>query len=299
MPIPIYDLGDLPNLVTFNNLNINNPADPSDDTIQLLGANIVPQLNTATDAHPNDDGSEVSPVYRSMYILRLDGIVRGKTLPSLLDKCKALALAFDPALASTVTSPSTAGVLAMDFKSFTATADSAYTVVKRASTVAESGTILGYSVPSRYYVRSRAGVLTPSSAFTGLARPWSAELLMPDPRRYLQTLTTVSATPFTDAGDYPTWPTFTITMAGAGSATYTMTFNGHALVLNLSGLSNNDVVVVTPENHTITLNGVAAPTKYVSGDWTLFRVLPGSNTQTQSNTTNATTVITYRRAFCV
>jgi phage-related protein len=68
-----------------------------------------------------------------------------------------------------------------------------------------------------------------------------------------------------------------------------------SLVLNLSGLSNGNVVIVNMDARTITVGGTDTMSLYVSGDY--WMIEPGNNAIALANTTNATTVVSYRPAW--
>ena len=277
--------------VTYNGLTLNDPADPKDDTYEINTIVYGAQFDQTFDSDPAGDGSEVGNVRRSMLVVRMDGTLRAPSMAKFFDKKVAIAKAFDPALAAyknataSGVTPATWGVLPMDFS--TPTLDTA----NYAS---------GF-VPSRYYARAKSGVYVPTGQFTGEAGFFSVEMLVPEARRYLQTTSTRNGGGTLDnsLADYPSWPTLTITMAGAGSATYTITRTGTysttALVLNLSGLANGNVVTVDFAKRRIYVGTTETPSLYVSGDY--WEVEPTSQTVSITNTTNATSVVTWRRAW--
>jgi hypothetical protein len=271
-----------------NGLVLNNPSDEPNDTFELNAVITAAQFDTSIDSDPTDDGAIVSPAKRVLYVVRLDGTVRAPTLAKLYDKKQLLAASFDPSLASR-TYPSTDGFSAMTFSVPT-------------TDTTEYATGL---VSSIYYVRSRKEVVPIDSMYQGTAAFFSAELLLRDPRRYYgtaDTLGSVASGTADNEGDAPTWPILTLTMAGPGNVAFTMErvapLNGtKQLVLDLTGLSASDSVVVTFERGRITVNGSDAPERYVSGDF--FDLDPGENTITYTNFGNATRSLSWRRAWTI
>jgi phage-related protein len=152
---------------------------------------------------------------------------------------------------------------------------------------------------SRYYVRARVAPEPMVTSWTGWSAMFSLDLLVKDPRRYIQAALSVTGTG-TAANTLATtvsWPLVTITASGAGSATYSVanTTLSKTLTLNLSGLVNTNVVVVDMAKAKITKNGVETPSLYVSGNY--WPIQPGNNTITVTNGTNMTTVTSWRVAF--
>jgi hypothetical protein len=272
--------------IVYNGLTLNNAADPTDDTYEVNSVAVIPQLDTIEDPNMDDDGLEAYKVRKVRLIVTIDGTIRAPTIARLFDKMKAFNAAFDPGRL-THDNPATAGFLPMTFS--TPTLDTA-----------NYATGL---VPSRYFVRPRKMLVPVVSEYTGLAAFFRLELEAADPRRYLQTISTLNGAGAADntLADYRSFPVITITAAGAGSATYTISraaagYTTKQLVLNLSGLVNTDVVIVDMAAHTITKNGTATPSLYVSGSW--WEIEPLSNTITITNGTNMTTSTAWNRAFC-
>lgn len=276
--------------MSYNNLVLNNPNDTL--VAQATGADTY-EINTVagstafdylSEVNQQRDGLEVYPFRKISRIVTLRGIIRAQSIESLHDKIKALANAFDPAAIGFRNSNP---FLAFDFSVPTT----------------DTGNYASGLVPSRYYALPMRIPDPVIDYAVGRTASFDIVLLMKDPRRYLQTATTKTGGGAIDnsLADYRSWPTLTITMSGAGSATYTYqnaaTTNTYALVLNLSGCVNGDVVVVDMERRTITKNGTSTPSLYVSG--TYCQVETGTNTITITNGTNATSVLSFRRAFSI
>ena len=291
MSIAIYGEDDLVRLsVTYNGYNFNDPdADPL-NRCELNTVVIGNQYDQAIDADPSRDGSILGRARRSMKFVRLDATLRATTQASLFDQAQNLAVATDPALrsyrndtaASSLVAPMW-GVSALDFS--TPTAD---------TTNYSTGLI-----PSRFYARPRGSAPIPVSQYTGLGTFFTVEFLVPDPVRYWQTASSGAAGTIDNSlATAQSWPTVTIVMSGAGSATYTLTRTGtyhtNALVLDLSGLTT-ETVTVDMIRHKIYTDSTETPGLYVSG--TYFELEATSQTVAATNATNAATTIAWRRAF--
>ena len=264
--------------VTYNGLSLHVSTDPVDDTYELESCSIHTNFRSIADEKAYGDGLEIYEAWKVSKALRLTGRIKAPTYAKLFDKVETLAKTFDPALVSFLNA-STQGFIALDF-----------------TTLSVSG-----NLSCRYYARPLSSLDRTPSKFEGRSYLFDIPLICRDPRRYSQSLTTRTGNGTeSNTGDYPSPATLTITMAGAGSATYTArndaTVNDQSLVLNLSGLANLDVVVVDMDARTITKNGVDTMSLYVSGNyWTSIE--PGSNVIAYTNTTNATSVASYRRAW--
>jgi hypothetical protein len=278
--------------ISYNGVTLNSPTDSPTDTYEVNAVAVSPLLDSISDPNPDDDGTEAYGVRKVKLLITIDGTIRATSYGMFFDKCKMLAWAFDPARGSHEALTGQ-GFSALDF--YVPTMD---------LTTYTTGL-----VPSRYYARARAYHAPVISQYAGLASFFRLELECVDPRRYLQTESSVSGVGAkavdNSAADYRSYPTITITMAGAGSASWTMTRTGvgagwetKAFVIDLSGAVNLDVYVIDMAARSITKNGVAAPQLYVSGEW--FEIEPASQTVTYSNTTNySACVLAWRRAWCI
>lgn len=272
---------------TFNGLTINSPDDDPKDCIQI--DRITPQttVDSLIEPHQNREGSEAWGARKTGRTIQVLGSIRAPTLGRLHDQMKALAAAFDPDLATHV-SPDTQGFLPYDFDVPTLDTENYPTGL----------------VPSRYYVRALQ-VPEPSISYDGgYVAQFALMLFMHDPRRYLQTESTfgaVAGNADNTLADYRSWPSAIITMTGPGNvaATLTNATLGMSLVLNLSGLSAGDVVVVDMEQRFITLNGTASMGLYASGDY--WWMSPGvENALALTNTEGIDSwLVGWRPAFCL
>lgn len=267
--------------VTYNGLTLNNPSDPKDDRYELNIVVPTTAINVTVEPHPSSDGSEAYTPYRASRNIRLLGVIRAPSVAKLYDKMKSLAAAFDPAVVA-YNNP-TDSFLALDFS--TPTTD---------TTNFPSGL-----AACRYYARARTVPEPMVSVFGGWSAFFSIDLFVRDPRRYVQTASTVTGTgtAANTVADTVSWPTVTITATGAGSATYSVanTTLGKTLTLNLSGLVNGNTVTVDMARAKVSKNGVETPSLFVSGNY--WPIQPGNNTITVTNGTNVTTVTSWRPAF--
>lgn len=288
--------------ITYNGLTLNNPSDTltgatGPDTYEINSVVGKTNFDYISELNQQRDGMEVYPFRKVNRVETLRGTIRAPSQAKLHDKIKALANAFDPAKIAHDNDPTGANpnniFLAFDFSAPTT----------------DTANYASGLVPSRYYALPLVIPEPVIDMSTGFAGFFDVTLLMRDPRRYWQTLSTQAgaATIDNSLGDYMSWPTLTITMAGAGSATYSVTnttslHGAVALVLNLSTCQNLDVVTVDFERRKITRtrSGTTSDfmSAYVSGDY--FHIDPvASNAITYVNATNATSSLSYRRCWSI
>lgn len=268
--------------ITYNGFTLNDPDDDDHDVVEV--SEVIPQqtYESVTDPRQGKDGLEAADARKIAYLLVVRGVIRAPSLQRLYDRIEEMAVAFDPALAS-LNNPSVNGFLPLDFS--IPTVDDTWT---------------DNLIPSRYYTRTLRPIAPPDSRFTGTNTLYEMTLLCRDPRRYLQTTETQAGagTAENPRADYISYPTITITMSGAGSATYQLanTTVGGTLWLNLSALIAADVVVVDMDTQLVTINGTAS-NGIVLAATTFWHMKPGNNTLTITNGTNATTSTEWRPAF--
>jgi hypothetical protein len=218
-------------------------------------------------------------------IVVLKGFTYGRDVSELYDNIKALASASDPSKIA-FQNP-TAYFLDLTFS--TPTRDT-------------SNYVTGLAASKYTGIPIRMIEPQMSVVGDGLSAAWELNLLLREPKRFLQAVTTVSgnATSANSIADDRSWPTVTFTLSGAGSSTFTIantgTYQGSvSLVLNLSGYSSGSWVVDFRER-TITQNGTKRPDVYASGTW--FQIEPGNNVLAYSNTTNTSSrTLTYYPSF--
>ena len=246
-------------------------------------------MRTAMDylSEPNQwtDGLELYGMRKTSRIVVLKGFTYGRDVSELYDNIKALASASDPSKIA-FQNP-TAYFLDLTFS--TPTRDT-------------SNYVTGLAASKYTGIPIRMIEPQMSVVGDGLSAAWELNLLLREPKRFLQTATTVSgaATSNNSKADDRSWPTLTFTLSGAGSSTFTVansaTYQGSvSLVLNLSGYSSGSWTVDF-RDRIIRQDGVIRPDVYVSGTW--WEIEPGNNVISYSNTTNtASRVITYYPSF--
>lgn len=281
--IPVWQTTGARNPVVYNNYTFNQEVGGSEkDIVEISRIQYQTPIQAIHEARDFSDGLETYGAYKRGKRIIIYGIIRGTTRGALYDRVEAFAAAVDPAAASR-DNPLTFGLLPLDFN------------VPTANTTGFPSGLM----PCRYFARAEAALEPPSSPIQGLALPFMLPFLASDPRRYLQATSQITgaATADNSIGTFYSWPTLTVAMTGAGSATFSITsVEGSAtLTLNLSGRVNLDSVVVDMERQKITVNGTETPSLYVSGNF--FAMEPGSNAISYANTTNASPTLTWRSAF--
>lgn len=236
-------------------------------------------------------GGTLGRVHKGLLGLRLRGRIRepdAAYLGELADRERAMRAAFDP-YQCYLDSPTTDGAYALDYSSPTT----------------DTATYASGRIALRRYMRPVS--LSLSENLVSHAIPFDLVLSAADPREYEQTEQTITLTPASasqaalNRGNTSAPWKATITMAGAGSATFGLDDTGDALtaiVLDLSGMVNNDVVVVYGENSgpygrglRVTKNGVDNFALKTSTPATWFSLLAGSRTIAITNHTNVTSCV--------
>lgn len=265
----------------------------SSDVFDLLQVHRLPGYRSQRDAFHLAQGGTPGRILKGLMAVQLSGNIRAQAasgatdiqmsqLAALTDKKALLRSAFDPGLCDT-DSPSTFGVYTFDWF--------------------EPTLVAGYSgwIPQRVWGRPESGVEITERTDDQAGCAFGVTLVCYDPRVYEPTEVnrilspaTTSGT-LTNAGNAPGPLCAVITMAGAGSAAFTITQGTQTFVLNLSAASAGDVVVVVFENcapygnRRISCFGVEHYETKVSPltpNWMSAPV--GTNTYSISNTTNVT-----------
>lgn len=281
--------------MTYNGLTLNDPnADPNDQfEINIL--DFDPAWEAVTEPKTLTHGLEVYKPRRVQTIIRALGIVRGPTFGALLDKVASLNAAFDPVNAYRNDFATTRNRGFRPFASTIPTAD---------STNYPSGLIAAH-----INVRSMRQPVRRTSQYDGLAARFELTLLAADPRLYYDTGQSANRTDAgavslnNEAAFFPSWPTTTIDLSGAGSQVVAFTLASAdqtvAFSLDLTGLDGSDTVIVDHEHRQIFLNGSVDMSLYVSGD---YWEIPPSETSslTISNTSGTlagTVTVAWERAI--
>lgn len=271
------------NALVYNALTINQlVAGSKKDIVEVNSVRVQTPIQSIREIREHESGLEAYGAFKRGKLLVLQGVVRASSWGALYDRIEDVAAAYDPATVSR-DNPDTFGFLPLDFS------------VPTADTVNFPTGLM----PCRYYVRAEEAFEPPYSQYSGMAVPFNLPLLAADPRRYLQSLSSLDGAGTADntLATFFSWPTITIAMSGAGSATFTLgnTTAAASLVLNLSARVNTDTIVIDMERRKITLNGADAPQLYVSGSYWPIEV--GNNVVTLANSTNASVTTTWRPAF--
>lgn len=271
------------NALSYNALTFNQEVGGSSrDIIEIVRVQIQTPISAVHEARDFSDGLETYGAYKRGKRIVMHGLAKGSNRGRLYDRIEEFAAAVDPSSVSR-DNPDTFGLLPLDFQ------------VPTDDTV----NFPGGRMDCRYYCRSEQAFEPTISDPMGLSVPFIHSFLASDPRRYLQSQSSLSGAGDADnsIGTFYSFPTLTIAMTGAGSSSFTVTSTeaDAALVLDLSGRSNGQSVVVDMERRKITVDGSDAPNLYISGDF--FAIEPGSNTIGYTNSANASPTLTWRPAF--
>lgn len=271
------------NALAYNGLTFNQSIGGSKkDIVEVNSVRVQTAIESVRERREFESGLEAYGAFKRGKLIVLQGVVRASSWGALYDRIEEVAAALDPATVSRE-NPDSSGYLPLDFNIPTADAVNFPTGL----------------MPCRYYVRAEEAFEPPWSQYAGMAVPFSLPLLAADPRRYLQSLSSLDGAGTADnsLGTFHSWPTVTIVMSGAGSATFAVGNSTAAstLTLNLSGRVNGDAIVIDMESKSISLNGADAPQLYVSGDY--WPIEAGNNVVTLANDTNASVTTTWRPAF--
>lgn len=266
--------------ITYNGITFNDPNEEATDALEVVSVQTATSYQAVIEQRNDErDGSEVFRPRKPIRTVRLDCVLRAASPGRFYDRLNTIGAALDPVLVRAA-NPTVEGFIAL-----------AFTTPK-----------VGTDLSAKYLARPNGTVEPLISKFAGtMQATFPVVFILRDPRRYAASQSTLSGGgTATNNGNYRTWPTTTITMSGAGNAAYSIDKSGDtetALVLNLSGRSNGDVIVVAHETRTITLNGTVTPSLYVSGGF--FDLGVGANTITVSNGTNATTSTAWNDAYAI
>jgi hypothetical protein len=202
------------------------------ESVEPSGINAVGYLDKRALA----DGVDAGDIFLSGREFGMIVTVFGSSEGDFWDKADDLLAAFSPTLAYEADTANL-GFLPFDF--YQPTAD--------ISTWPTSAYPSG--IPLRYYLRPamppKYNILRDDvggTAGLGVAKKFAIDMIARDPRKYLQTSQslTISTTTQTATyrGNYPSWPIVTWQLSAAGSASFTLTINDLAVVIDLSGHSS-------------------------------------------------------------
>jgi len=252
---------------------------------------IRPQYRDTREALHLAQGGTAGRVHKGMLSMQAQGriiVPNVSQLASLEDREKALRLAFDP-YECYRDSPTTDGCYALSWLE---------------PTLDTTNYPTGWMNVTRY-VRPVAQPETQWTINDQSYRRWSVGLVAPDPRLYDTALGSALVTggawtaSVVNRGTIPGPMRVTITMAAAGSATwFFMPAGVPTLELNLSGMVNNDVVVVVMETcgpfgigRSIKKNGAPAFGLKISGPTTWLTAPVGTTTFSISDATGISSIL--------
>jgi len=265
----------------YNGLTVN------DATYPISFSAVSDAFDAVTNPHAQRDGMEAYPTRKVQAVIREDGLVvpATKSIAALHDAIEALNAAFDPINAQNADSST-------EDKGFIA-----YTFDVPTTDTANYASGL---IPMQVYAKALQLPVLRTTKFEGHTCRFALVLQVVDPRRYLQTNSSVTAASGTlpnTLAKYPSDLTYTVVTSGAGSAAHTITNSttGEALVIDLS--SGAGTYVVDFARHKITKNGATFDSAYVSG--TYWRVRKGvADSYAITNNANVTSqTLAWRRAF--
>lgn len=232
--------------ISYNSLSINTVTQsaggrPSVGYVVESFEPVPPEAVGFVEKRALQDGLDASDVYLAGRLFRLVVTAYGSSQGQLWDKAQDLFEAFHPRIAYDADTANL-GFLAFDFSQPTADISTWPT-----STYPNG-------IPMRYYMRP----VTPPQyvvrrdadggiAASGKSKPFNITLLARDPRKYLQTETSVNLSTSTQTatyrGDYPTFPVVTFALSATGHSAFTIVVNSDSIVMNLTSLSSGTIVM--------------------------------------------------------
>lgn len=249
-----------------------------------------------TEKRANQDGIDASDVFLGARSISILLAAYGTTAGDFWDKTQDLLAAFSPTLAYNADTANL-GYLAFDF--YQPTAD----IVTWPLASYPSG------IPMRFYCRPLAPPAYASGrdsnggkATRGLSKQFRINLQARDPRKYLQTASTVSmalgssnaTSTGTYVGDYPTTGTITI-VSGTATGTVVYTIEGSAFTLTLDATSTTYTLDLAARE--FYKSGVRAANLMSNSTWPLLG-LDNTITITRGSATGPSSLsLSYRTAF--
>jgi hypothetical protein len=137
-----------------------------------------------------------------------------------------------------------------------------------------------------------------SDSTAGLIRASILKMKAQDPRKYLQTASTLANSgTANNAGDIPTPVEITITATGVTSTSLTITNSTRSEAIIVStALANTDVLVIDTRNHSVKLNGVERR-DIISNASVWMLLSAGNNTLAVTNGSNCSVSTKWYSAF--
>lgn len=150
----------------------------------------------------------------------------------------------------------------------------------------------------RIYAKSQEIPQVPMDTFSGAIRKSNVRLKVADPRKYLQSTSSITNSgTATNVGTYNTPAVITITASGASSTSLQITnsTNGKSIYVT-TALADEDVLVIDTGFRTVKLNGASKRSMLGSNtEWWFLE--PGDNTISISNGTNVSITTAWRSAW--
>jgi len=245
---------------TYNGLTLNNPADPLNDIYELDAVAINDQWDALSEPKVQKHGIEVHEPRKVVAMIRGDGVIRAPSFGKLYDKVLALNEAFDMVNAYTADS---ATVHNRGFLPY------AFSIPTADITNYPSGLI-----SAKYMVHALQKPVSRTSQFEGQTCRYTLLLQAADPRLYYtvaQSVNRSNAGTMNAVNTLARFPSpvtsLEIALTGSGSGRTSFEMGGKTLVLDLTGLTGSNTIVVDMEYQTIKLNGADSMSKYYSGDF--------------------------------
>jgi hypothetical protein len=148
------------------------------------------------------------------------------------------------------------------------------------------------------YLKSMESPKIQTDSLAGLIRGATLHLKARDPRKYLQTQTTLTgAGTATNVGTYPTPVEITITASGATSTSLQITNSTTSESIYVTtALSAAQVLVIDTQLHSVKLNGTERR-DYVSSATSWMKLNPGANVIALTNNSNCSVVTKFYSAW--
>jgi hypothetical protein len=280
--------------MAYNGLTLNNPADDPDDTYEVNVLAVDDQWDALMEPKVQTHGMEGYRPRKVSTVIRVEGIVRAPSMGKLFDKVLALNAAFDMVNAYIADSSATRQRGFLAFTGSMPTADETNYTNKL--------------IPVQYFVRSIKKPVSRTSQYEGTNARFSLLLQAADPRLYHQSLSSASranagALTLTNTlATFPSWPTVTITLTGAGTQIVSLSLAGPTtkdLRVDLSGIASGHVIVIDMEHQQITDDGTVnmALLGTVKQWWDMNDYANVLTVANISGTLAGTVAVSWRRAF--
>jgi hypothetical protein len=294
---------DTKNPFTFNcTFVMNNPNDSPDETYEIVNVAIADQFSLQTEPLPQSDGQQSYIPHKVRKLIHIDGVIHAKTLAKLNYMAMQMNRYLDPINAfwdDSALLGSNKGFLPLTFS-----------VPTSDTTNYPSGLITVVA-----YVRSTQRPVQVGSKLQGYSARFQIVFEMIDPRFYYTTATSVTLTGSSQVHasvtEYPTFPTFSLTLSSAAQViqlnrTSPTDENGNAMNVRIDPTNtldgaagqSGDVITFNMATGRAYNNGILREDWAVPGFMAYWPILPGSNTFIlSSSATFSAKTMSYNRAF--